>query len=331
MSPESDTAGFLTRHPSLWQTVSEVMYEENITISHVYPSTIRTIEFPTSAESDGDALILNFLGNLTSFLSANTSDWNVTTEWAASRPSGAPSTHVELLNLTYPILISKHQAINIRDPFFAAYGAVHDGRIPFIDPAPTIRWNFSDAYPVSAIDEAATNNSIFAGWLYDTVLIPDAETCSSSLMLYINTEADTVYRDVYRKAPGVPFGYGSRSVHQLCLTLRIITDHEHSRISVSSGCPDFVLPRKCYISKTLFSMTCADDIAVGVAKYFSNITHHEEYLPVTVDIMAAKGCDGMLFGLVQDLVTAGILSTPEAGYSGTTGGAILYKRDGNFA
>jgi len=57
-----------------------------------------------------------------------------------------------------------------------------------------------------------------------------------------------------------------------------------------------------------------------------NITLHEEVLPVTVDIMAAKGCDGLIFGLVQDLVKAGILSASAAGYSDVTGGDVLFKR-----
>ena len=38
-----------------------------------------------------------------------------------------------------------------------------------------------------------------------------------------------------------------------------------------------------------------------------------EYLPVTVDIVAAKGCDGMLFELAKALTTAGILKIPKTG------------------
>lgn len=53
---------------------------------------------------------------------------------------------------------------------------------------------------------------------------------------------------------------------------------------------------------------------------------HEEALPVTVDIIAAKGCDLMIAKLAQDLVTAGIISVPLTG--GTIyGGDILLKRE----
>lgn len=65
---------------------------------------------------------------------------------------------------------------------------------------------------------------------------------------------------------------------------------------------------------------------MGQAKYYSDITNHTEYLPVTVDIMAARGCDGMIFGLVEDLTKAGIVKPSVAGYSDVNGGEILFKR-----
>lgn len=48
---------------------------------------------------------------------------------------------------------------------------------------------------------------------------------------------------------------------------------------------------------------------------------------MTVDILAAKGCDGMIYGLVQDLVEADVLKPSVAGYSNTDGGEVLFKRD----
>lgn len=85
----------------------------------------------------------------------------------------------------------------------------------------------------------------------------------------------------------------------------------------------------CRVS-LLLKMMCRfklTDVIVGQAAYFSNITQHEEYLPVTVDIKAARGCDGMIFGLVQDLVKAGILKPSVAGYSDVNGGQVLFKRE----
>jgi hypothetical protein len=67
---------------------------------------------------------------------------------------------------------------------------------------------------------------------------------------------------------------------------------------------------------------------VGQAPFFSNITQHTEYLPVGVNILAAKGCDGIIAKLANDLVTVGILNATQAGQT-IYGGEILYKRDGD--
>lgn len=324
MAPELDTAGFLTRHPALWQTAAEVMYGDNITISNSYPSLVRTIDFPTTAETDGDALLMDFVANLTSFLNGTSEQWNITTEWAKTKPANTTDYEI-LLNITYPILIAKHEVQNLREPFYAEYAAVHDGRVPFIDPSPLTRWNWSDQYPLSAIDDARKNKTIFTDWFSDNVLVPDNETCSNSIMLYVGSEASTSYRNVYLDPPSVPYGFYT------------------GYISPYWGGPDFVLPSKLecffffcfpYFRESPFPslhVRCGmadnhDTHSVGVASYYSTITNHIEVLPVSVDIMAAKGCDGMLFGLIQDLVAAGMLQTPMAGYSGTTGGEVLFRR-----
>lgn len=43
--------------------------------------------------------------------------------------------------------------------------------------------------------------------------------------------------------------------------------------------------------------------------------------------MAARGCDGLIFGLVEDLVDAGILKSSVTGYSDVNGGQILFRRN----
>jgi hypothetical protein len=52
---------------------------------------------------------------------------------------------------------------------------------------------------------------------------------------------------------------------------------------------------------------------IGQAAYNSTITLQTEYLPVTVDIIAAKGCDGMIFALAEAVVNAGIVKVPGVG------------------
>ena len=52
---------------------------------------------------------------------------------------------------------------------------------------------------------------------------------------------------------------------------------------------------------------------VGQAPYNSTISQHEEFLPVAVDIIAAKGCDMVIFELAEQLQNAGIINPPKVG------------------
>jgi hypothetical protein len=71
---------------------------------------------------------------------------------------------------------------------------------------------------------------------------------------------------------------------------------------------------------------CPDSVyPLGQVSANSSITGHEEWFPVAVDILAAKGCDGLLARLAKDLAAAGILPVPEVGGS-ITGGDIFMKR-----
>lgn len=126
-------------------------------------------------------------------------------------------------------------------------------------------------------------------WFNSNILGRSNSTCSDSLFLYVGSTASPNERNQYGNPPSVPYGFSG------------------SRISVFAETPDSVFP-------------------VGQASFFSNITQHTEYLPVTVDVLAAKGCDGLLVQLAQDLVKVGILNSTQVGQT-IYGGDILFKRN----
>ena len=285
LAPQLDTAGFLTRDPIIWSTAAKAMYAD-LPFYSEYPKKLYTLGFPISGDTEADAIVLSFLGKLETFLSTKATALNLSTAWSNSKPASAPATLTELLNTTYAIFVTKEQTRLVRDPWFAAYGAVYDGRRPFVNPSPLTRWTFGDTYPASAVTEAVANKTIFQDWYSMNVQRNDSITCSDSLVLYASA-VEPVYRNEYLEPPRVPFEFSV------------------GRISVFSGGPDFVVP-------------------IGQAAYNSTITLHEEFLPVTVNIMAARGCDGLIFNLVQDLRAAGIVATSLAGQT-LAGGEILLR------
>ncbi|QIW95774.1 hypothetical protein AMS68_001292 [Peltaster fructicola] len=290
LAPELDTAGFLTRDPLLWVEAAKALYQDNITVQHAYPKKILTYGFPTNVTSPGDALLINFVKTLSAFLGASVASFDVAAAWTAAPPAAASNASIsKYLNLTYPVIISQEQTKLVRDPFYTAYGAAHGGRRPFVDPAPLARWAFGDSFPASQLATENAKRQVFSDWFASNVLRADNKTCSDKFLFYIGSQASVNSRNQYISPPRAPTGFSI------------------GRVSPFWGGPDFVLP-------------------IGSAEYNSTITLHTEVLPVTVDILAARGCDGLIFGLVQDLVKAGVLKTSSTGYSLDTGGDVLFKR-----
>ena len=88
--------------------------------------------------AETNTVLLAFLAKIEAFLGTNATALNYTAMWDQTKPdSNLPPLSI-LLNRTYPTIISKEQTKNVRDPFYADYAAVHDGRLPFVDPVPLV-------------------------------------------------------------------------------------------------------------------------------------------------------------------------------------------------
>ncbi|KAF9878345.1 hypothetical protein CkaCkLH20_04383 [Colletotrichum karsti] len=283
LAPEFDTAGLFARDPKLWAEAAAVLYGPNITMMSSYPSKLLTIGFPDEVSSDFDDVLHHFLSNLTVFLSATVTPFNLTKSWDRMNPE-QPNL-LSFINNTYEVLSAQEQARLVRDPFYADYAAVNDGRLPHVNPAPLQRWALGDN-SASTIEEGVANKTRFMDWFNSKVLFRDSRTCSDSLLVYVPRTPTSTLRDKYISGPQTPKSFST------------------SRISVISETPDMVVP-------------------IGQVAYQSTITNHTEYLPVSVDFMAAKGCDGMLFSLINDLLDVGIIKISQPGRSLVNGGNIL--------
>ncbi|KAF5668267.1 D-mandelate dehydrogenase [Fusarium denticulatum] len=287
-----DTAGFLTRDPKIWSAAQAAMYKKNYTTftkeTVKYPRTIYTAGFPANDTPEG-AILHQFANDLADFLTTNITEYNISQHWDSAGPNSIRNTPLtELLNVTYAALITKQQIALVKEPFFRDYAAAHDGRKPYVDPAPSARWAWGESQPDSILNDAIHNKTIFMDWFNHAVLPKDkdSERCSSSILLYTQGPGIFSRRDVYLDPPSVPFGWSL------------------SRISVFSEAPDSVYP-------------------IGEVSQFSDITGRNESLPVSVNIMVARGCDGLVPRLAEDLVGLGLLKIPKTGRS-MSGGSILF-------
>lgn len=284
LSPALDTAGIFARDARAW-TVAGHWWYQNFTAYSQFPQTVL---FPVDSfgssylahpPADGTvaATFDNFIRKLEDFLGTTRTEMNVTSLWLETKPSNVSSPLGEMLNTTYPVLITTDQTSLLAEPFFADYAAAHEGRKPFVDPAPLTRWTYGWSLPAGAHDEAIVNKTTFMDWFArEVVRGGDPNTCSEGIFLYPQSLGRTTYRNAYSGPPGTPFGFSS------------------SRIAVFAETPDMVVP-------------------IGEAPYNSTVTGKTEYLPVTLSFVAAKGCDLMLFSLFAALQDAGVISPVSTG------------------
>ncbi|KAL8407342.1 hypothetical protein RB594_006247 [Gaeumannomyces avenae] len=296
LSPTLDTPGFLLRDARLWDAANKALFADNYTSLAAagrarYPPKIYTMGLPAAnSTSQRAVLVHDFVRKLKHFVGCGKVEaLGLADEWERTRPSGAAgaTTLDELLGLAYGVLITKQQTVLVRDPLYSDYAAAHQGRRPFVNPQARARWAYGDGLPESALDEAQRNKTLFSGWFNEQVL-PRAtgDECSSSLVVLVgDAPAGTTYRDEYLTVPSAPpLGFSS------------------SRISVFAGVPSSVFP-------------LGDETAA------SRVSGREESYPVVVNVLAARGCDGLLARLAADLVEAGILREPRTGRAVGGGGS----------
>lgn len=224
LAPEFDTAGLIARDPALLRDASAQLYGVSVYSSSEFPKSLLVESYPDGLSHETTADLDRFLDGLRDFLGIQTiTQFNVTKLWQDLRPPAAPETFNGLLNTAYATLISRRQTELVREPFYADYGRVHDGRLPFVNPVPLARWAYEDSLPEPAADDAVRNMTLFKDWFQDVVLKPDNRTCSSSIVAYASPPV-TQYRNVYRSPPTIPFGFAT------------------SYLSVFAGVPDLVIP-----------------------------------------------------------------------------------------
>ncbi|BCS20854.1 glutamyl-tRNA(Gln) amidotransferase, subunit A [Aspergillus puulaauensis] len=280
LSGPLDSVGVFARDARTWSAVMHAWYRDLLTDYRVYPRRLfySRDSFPGVATEAG-GLLEGVFGRIEKFLDVHREFVDTQSRWEETYPEGAPGNVSDLLNTTYAVLTSVYQYKHLAQPFFADYAEKKDGRRPFINPGPLVRWQWGqDNGGDTAYNEAVKNKTIFKDWWEtDGYGLAHNETCSEGIYIYPYSTGKTQYRNVYTDAPtDPPMGF------------------KDSRIATMAGAPDLVVP-------------------VGEVPYNSTVSLKTEYMPVTMSFVAARGCDLMLVNLVQELQDAGILKPVKTG------------------
>lgn len=282
LSPVSDTAGIFARSGSLWAEATKAFYPNMQSNWTAFPKVLYSAPDLSSAEAsdiipDAVPIIESFVQKLGDFLGTEALPGNYSQLWAETA-GDAPAVD-EMLNLTYAVFVSHDQWQMLGKPFFEDYAANNGGRRPYVNPGPLVRWQWGQVNaPDEVYAEALRNISTFKEW-YTTEGYGrrDPESCSESVYTYVFRSGEPTYRDEYLDAPTAPpLGMSD------------------SRVAVIAGAPEVVVP-------------------IGEVPYNSTKTLQTEYLPVSMALRMARGCDYVLANLVGKLEEADILRPVAAG------------------
>lgn len=277
LSPVSDTAGIFARSGSLWAEATKAYYPNLQSNWTALPRTLYTSPAPSSALASGigpdaAALVESFVQGLGDLLGTEALPGNYSQLWADTR-GGDPAPVDEMLSLTYAVFVSHDQWKMLGRPFMQDYAAANGGRAPYVNPGPLARWRWGQANATDEVyAQALRNISTFTEW-YGTQGYGrrDPGSCSEGVYAYLFRAGEPEYRDEYLTAPGAPpIGMSD------------------SRVAVIAGAPEVVVP-------------------IGEVPYNSTKSLQVEYLPVSMALRMARGCDYVLADLVARLEEAGIV------------------------
>ena len=271
-----DTAGFFARDTASFERFGKAWYDNQFTSYSNFPKTILYSSEFLSQSSPVVEIFQSFANRLSTFLGSNgLTLYNVSSAFLTSNITD--SSLESYYNETYTALIGHYQYYNLAVGFINDYKGAFDGRIPFIDPVPLVRWEFGYVnISNTSYENQLTRINQLSIWWNNVVQPANSLTCSENIFIYPLTNATASYRNIYLSPAKPDIGY---------MTVYI---------SPFVGNPDIAVP-------------------IGQAPYNSTITLRTEYLPVTVGVMAHVGCDYMLLELIKQLGDANILQPVQTG------------------
>jgi Asp-tRNA(Asn)/Glu-tRNA(Gln) amidotransferase A subunit family amidase len=290
MSPEMDTPAFVARSAADFASWGKAWYGYGNASLKTYTAFPKRLIYPidtpginiTETPSPGffpvannasQALYDDFITGLESFLGVEKETYDFYTEY--KNTSGVDLYPRDQLGAVWGILTTYSQYNTFFADFQTNYSLAHHGDLPYADPPVAYNMEFGSNTTLETFQEAQANKTIFKEWTEATLLTPelDSEYCSSSLLVHPISAGSPGYRDNYGVSPeegGMWFGWNQYSISQL------------------AGVPEVVIP-------------------IGEVNYTSRVTNTTKWLPVSISINAAAGCDLMLFDLVAALAEEGII------------------------
>ncbi|KAF5020221.1 hypothetical protein F66182_7786 [Fusarium sp. NRRL 66182] len=285
----ADTAGVFSRNPAAWAKFAKAWYDKSL-----HEST-SVNGLPALSVSDGQTFPKRILYPADHLPLQNPAAEAVLQEFLGGL-TDATGVTVDRINLTQTIedvldrpladmlsdlsILWTHDLLReTAEPLIANYAA---GFPPIDEP-------YRSFFRNGAVDDASYkaamgNRTRDAALWHENALFSTNVSCSESILIYdIGTGGLPSFRERdLNDSPGAALPVDPRSPQAV------------STVASYFGDADYTIP-------------------IGQVPYFSNVTFQQEVMPVTINMVAKRGCDFVLFNFINELVNQGVLGSVATG------------------
>lgn len=293
LADEMDTAGFFARDPALFHKISNLWFQDSpVPINNTFSSMPEKVLYPVDyfplQNPAAQELYDSFMDTLEEEFGIIRTPINLTSTLreAVQNPSIANLTAFQLSSNRLAEYVS-YQKVGL--PLTEAWNAMHPGAgSPPLDPNPRNAFARSVNLTEDDYQIAVAVKDEFQDFFLGEILRPDPESCSESLMILdMGTGGLPSYREqALNSLPGAT----SLTITQPSTGQTVPSNY----LASMSGCPQIGIP-------------------IGQVTYKSYISLQEEIMPVNVDLVAARGCDGLLLEILERLRQVGVVKTVQTG------------------
>ena len=297
----TDTAGVFSRDPYKWIKFAKNWYTPRLhqppSITGLPPLQVsdttafpKTILYPTDYlplnNSAAEPILQAFIANMSRIFNMTVHEFNFTA--TVQNWSDPVASNLTTLNAATGVINTWTAWQVIGRPLITAWKTLFNGRFPPIDSARRLGWaNFNESQTNQAAYNAAlVTKATGVQWYEEKLQYSTASSCSESVLLYdIGTG-------------GLP-SFREKELNDSPEASYLAVLPPTAKITGANMCPIF---------------GCADfTVPIGQVAYTSNVTFHEEMVPVTVNLVVKRGCDFVLYNMIEKLADEGVLGAVKTG------------------
>ncbi|CAG7975139.1 unnamed protein product [Penicillium salamii] len=278
-SKNFDTFGLFTRDIDTLSRASSVLYNQDAEITTCFKKPTRIVYLTEYWPVEDEASSVVFERNIQQLektLGTKRTELSLGKLWSETNPVGTNLSIGDFFNNTFVTASSPDQWDMLKN-FHAEY---HDafGHAPPLNPQLQWKMEFLPSQTVEMQKQGEKEIEIFRTWFEKHVMLTDQDGCSETILVLPWTQGQPSYRDEYRERPSW-IGDGWFFYF----------------ISVYAGAPEVIVP-------------------IGQTPYESRLTKRQEWLPVAIGLVGARGTDAAFASFVKETMeNAELPTTVDAG------------------